>query len=279
VVLSWKRNCGLCEMCQKGFPNLCDEVPDPSTLPRLAGSGRAIDKLAGLGTFGTATVVTQDVVIPIDKSVPLAQAALIGCGVLTGVGAVINTARVEPGASVAVFGCGGVGLNCIQGALLAGAEPTIAVDLRDNKLEMGRAFGATHTVNAGKEDPIQRIQEITGGPGAHYAFEAIGLTGEPFRQAIECTRKRGVTVFVGHAPHDTAVDFDARLLMFEKTVIGSMYGTARPHVDIPRLIGLYRAGKLKLDELVTRTYPLDGINDAFEALAQGQVARSVLTIG
>jgi S-(hydroxymethyl)glutathione dehydrogenase / alcohol dehydrogenase len=279
VVLSWKRNCGLCEMCQKGFPNLCDEVPDPSTLPRLAGSGRAIDKLAGLGTFGTATVVTQDVVIPIDKSVPLAQAALIGCGVLTGVGAVINTARVEPGASVAVFGCGGVGLNCIQGALLAGAEPIIAVDLRDNKLEMGRAFGATHTVNAGKEDPIQRIQEITGGPGAHYAFEAIGLTGEPFRQAIECTRKRGVTVFVGHAPHDTAVDFDARLLMFEKTVIGSMYGTARPHVDIPRLIGLYRAGKLKLDELVTRTYPLDGINDAFEALAQGQVARSVLTIG
>jgi S-(hydroxymethyl)glutathione dehydrogenase/alcohol dehydrogenase len=279
VVLSWKRNCGLCEMCQKGFPNLCDEVPDPSTLPRLAGSGRANDKLAGLGTFGTATVVTQDVVIPIDKSVPLAQAALIGCGVLTGVGAVINTARVDPGASVAVFGCGGVGLNCIQGALLAGAEPIIAVDLRDNKLEMARAFGATHTVNAGKEDPIQRIQEITGGPGAHYAFEAIGLTGEPFRQAIECTRKRGVTVFVGHAPHDTAVDFDARLLMFEKTVIGSMYGTARPHVDIPRLIGLYRAGKLKLDELVTRTYPLDGINDAFEALAQGQVARSVLTIG
>jgi S-(hydroxymethyl)glutathione dehydrogenase/alcohol dehydrogenase len=279
VVLSWKRNCGLCEMCQKGFPNLCDEVPDPTTSPRLAGSGRAIDKLAGLGTFGTETVVTQDVVIPIDRSVPLAQAALIGCGVLTGVGAVINTARVEPGASVAVFGCGGVGLNCIQGALLAGAEPIIAVDLRDNKLEMGRAFGATHTVNAGKEDPIQRIQEITGGPGAHYAFEAIGLTGEPFRQAIECTRKRGVTVFVGHAPHDTAVDFDARLLMFEKTVIGSMYGTARPHVDVPRLIALYRAGKLKLDELVTRTYPLAGINEAFEALGQGQVARSVLTIG
>jgi S-(hydroxymethyl)glutathione dehydrogenase/alcohol dehydrogenase len=278
VVLSWKRNCGLCEMCQKGFPNLCDEVPDPSTLPRLAGSGRAIDKLAGLGTFGTATVVTQDVVIPIDKSVPLAQAALIGCGVLTGVGAVINTARVDPGASVAVFGCGGVGLNCIQGALLAGAEPIIAVDLRDNKLEMARAFGATHTVNAGKEDPIQRIQEITGGPGAHYAFEAIGLTGEPFRQAIECTRKRGVTVFVGHAPHNTPVDFDARMLMPEKSVIGSMYGTARPHVDIPRLIALYRRGRLKLDELVTRSYPLAEVNQAFEALAAGQVARSVLSL-
>ncbi len=223
-------------------------------------------------------MVPQDVVIPIDKSVPLAQAALIGCGVLTGVGAVINTAKVEPGASVAVFGCGGVGLNCIQGAVLAGAEPIIAVDLRDNKLEMGRAFGATHTVNAGEEDPIERIREITGGKGAHYAFEAIGLTGEPFRQAIQCTRKRGVTVFVGHAPHHTPVDFDARMLMPEKSVIGSMYGTARPHVDIPRLIALYQRGRLKLDELVTRSYPLAEVNQAFEALSAGEVARSVLTL-
>jgi S-(hydroxymethyl)glutathione dehydrogenase/alcohol dehydrogenase len=278
VVLSWKRNCGLCEMCQKGYPNLCDEVPDERTFPRFRGSDRIMRKLLGLGTFSTETVVPQDVVIRIDRAVPLQQAALIGCGVLTGVGAVINTARVEPGASVAVFGCGGVGLNCIQGAVLAGADPIIAIDLRDNKLAMAHSFGATHTVNAGEGDPVERIREITGGPGAHYAFEAIGLTGEPFRQSIECTRKRGVTVFVGHAPHGTAVNFDARMLMPEKTVIGSMYGTARPHVDIPRLIGLYRAGKLKLDELVTRTYPLEAVNDAFAALADGQVARSVLAI-
>jgi S-(hydroxymethyl)glutathione dehydrogenase / alcohol dehydrogenase len=278
VVLSWKRNCGLCEMCQKGFPNLCDELPDERTFPRFKGSNRVMKKLLGLGTFSTETIVPQDVVIRIDREVPLPQAALIGCGVLTGVGAVINTAKVEPGASVAVFGCGGVGLNCIQGAVLAGATPIIAVDLRDNKLEMGRAFGATHAVNAANEDPVARIQEITGGPGAHYAFEAIGLTGEPFRQSIECTRKRGVTVFVGHAPHGTPVDFDARMLMFEKTVIGSMYGTARPHVDVPRLIALYRSGRLKLDELVTRTYPLEQVNDAFAALAEGQVARSVLAI-
>jgi S-(hydroxymethyl)glutathione dehydrogenase/alcohol dehydrogenase len=278
VVLSWKRNCGLCEMCQKGFPNLCDEVPDERTFPRSAGTGQTMRKLLGLGTFSTATIVPKDVVIPIDKSVPLAQAALIGCGVLTGVGAVINTAKVEPGASVAIFGCGGVGLNCIQGAVLAGAEPIIAVDLRANKLAMGQAFGATHTVNAAEVDPIEAIREITGGKGAHYAFEAIGLIGEPFRQAIECTRKRGVTVFVGHAPHNTAVDFDARMLMPEKMVIGSMYGTARPHVDIPRLIALYQRGRLKLDELVTRSYPLAGVNDAFKALADGQVARSVLTL-
>ena len=278
VVLSWKRNCGLCEMCQKGYPNLCDELPDERTFPRVSGSDRTMRKLLGLGTFSTETVVPQDVVIRIDRAVPLQQAALIGCGVLTGVGAVINTARVEPGASVAVFGCGGVGLNCIQGAVLAGAAPIIAVDLRDNKLAMARSFGATHTVNAAQGDPVERIREITGGPGVHYAFEAIGLTGEPFRQSIECTRKRGVTVFVGHAPHGTPVDFDARMLMPEKMVIGSMYGTARPHVDIPRLIALYQSGRLKLDELVTRTYPLEQVNDAFRALAEGQVARSVLAI-
>jgi S-(hydroxymethyl)glutathione dehydrogenase/alcohol dehydrogenase len=278
VVLSWKRNCGLCEMCQRGYPNLCDALPDERALPRFPGSERTMRKLLGLGTFSTETIVPQDVVIPIDKSVPLAQAALIGCGVLTGVGEVINTAQVSPGASVAIFGCGGVGLNCLQGAALAGAEPIIAIDLRANKLDMARVFGATHVIDAGREDPVERIREITGGPGAHYAFEAIGLTGEPFRQAIECTRKRGVTVFVGHAPHGTSVDFDARMLMPEKTVIGSMYGTARPHVDIPRLIRLYGAGKLKLDELVTRTYPLEQVNDAFAALAEGRVARSVLAL-
>jgi S-(hydroxymethyl)glutathione dehydrogenase/alcohol dehydrogenase len=278
VVLSWKRNCGQCEMCQRGYPNLCDDVPDERTFPTFRGSDRSMRKLLGLGTFSTSTVVPQDVVIPIDKDVPLQQAALIGCGVMTGVGAVLNTARVAAGASVAVFGCGGVGLNCIQGAALAGAQPIIAVDLRANKLAMARLFGATHTVDASEVEPVERIRELTGGPGAHYAFEAIGLTGEPFRQSIECTRKRGVTVFVGHAPHSTPVDFDARMLMPEKTVIGSMYGTCRPRVDVPRLIGLYQAGKLKLDELVTRTYPLEQVNEAFTALAQGQVARSVLSM-
>ena len=179
---------------------------------------------------------------------------------------------------MAIFGCGGVGLNCIQGAVLASAEPIIAVDVRDNKLEMARQFGATHTVNSSREDPVERIQEISGGPGVHYAFEAIGLTGEPFLQSIECTRKRGVTVFVGHAPENTPIAMDARMLMHEKSIIGCYYGSARTHVDFHRLIGLYRAGKLKLDELVSRTYPLEGVNDAFSALAKGEVARSVLSI-
>lgn len=279
VVLTWKLSCGVCEMCQRGFPNLCDLPPDTSGLPRLHGTGQAMNKMVGLGTFGTYTLVSQESVVRIDKDVPLEQASLIGCGVMTGVGAVVNTAKVEPGCSVAVFGCGGVGLNCIQGAALVGAEPVIAVDILDNKLEMARLFGATHTVNASQEDPVARIQEISGGPGAHYAFEAIGLTGEPFVQSILCTRKRGVTVYVGHAPFNTPVALDARMLMHEKMVIGSYYGTARPHVDFPRLIRLYKAGRLKLDELVTRVYSLEEVNNAFEALAKGEVARSVLTLG
>ena len=278
VILSWKRSCGYCEMCQKGFPTLCELPPDSSTLPRFAGDQRTMEKMAGLGTFGTHALVPQDAVVSIDKDMPFAQAALIGCGVMTGVGAAINTAQVQGGSSVAVFGCGGVGLNCIQGAAMAGAEPIIAVDVRDNKLEMAKRFGATDTVNASQENAVARIQELSGGPGVHYAFEAIGITGEPFLQAIQCTRRRGITVFVGHAPEGTPVALDARMLMHEKTVIGSYYGSARPHVDFPRLIRLYKAGKLKLDELVTRTYPLEGVNEAFEALARGEVARSVLML-
>lgn len=278
VILTWKLSCGVCEMCQQGYPNLCERPPDTRYLPRLHDSQEPMQKMVGLGTFGTYTVVPQEAAIPIDKAMPLEQASLLGCGVMTGVGAAINTAKVQPGRSVAVFGCGGVGLNVIQGAALASAEPIIAVDILDNKLDLAKLFGATHTINSAREDPVERIREITGGPGAHYAFEAIGLVSQPFVQSILCTRKRGVTIYVGHAPFNTPVELDARMLMHEKMVMGSYYGTARPHIDFPRLIKLYQSGKLKLDELVTRRYPLEQVNDAFEALARGEVARSVLNI-
>jgi Zn-dependent alcohol dehydrogenase len=233
--------------------------------------------MAGLGTFGSYSVVHQDAAVPIDRDIPFGQAALVGCGVTTGVGAAINTARVEPGSTVAVFGAGGVGLNCIQGARIAGATTIISVDLLDNKLELAREFGATHTVNASREDPVERIKALTGGQGAHYAFEAIGLVEAPFVQSIRCTRRRGVTVWVGHAPLNTAVTIDARDLMLEKTVIASMYGSARPHIEFPRLLNLYKTGKLKLDELITRRFPVERVNEAFEVLGRGEVARSVLT--
>ena len=277
VILSWKASCGLCEMCQKGWPNVCERSPAVDRKPTVGETEEPMNQMAGLGTFGSYTVVPEVVAVPIDKDVPFAQAALVGCGVTTGVGAAINTARVQPGTTVAVFGCGGVGLNCMQGAAIAGATMIIAVDLLDNKLQMAGEFGATHTVNSSREDPVERIRELTNGKGVHYAFEAIGLVPEPFVQSVLCTRSRGVTVWVGHAPVNTPVTLDARDLMLEKTVIASMYGSARPQIEFPRLLDLYKAGKLKLDELVTRSFPLEGVNDAFDALGKGEVARGVLT--
>ena len=278
VVLSWMRNCGLCEMCQVGYPNLCEEPWDRRGQPLFPESKRPMKRMNALGTFSTETIVPQDIAIPIDREIPFGQAALVGCGVMTGVGAALNTANVQPGKSVAVFGCGGVGLNVIQGAAIAGAEPIIAVDILDNKLEMGTLFGATHTVNSARVNPVETIQELTVGKGVHYAFEAIGLVPEPYKQAILCTRRRGVTVFVGHGPDNTPVDFDSKILAMEKTVIGSLYGTCRPQVDFARIFSLYKAGKLKLDELVTRVYPLEEVNEAFDALGKGEVARSVLDL-
>ncbi len=278
VILNWQPSCGRCEMCQRGYPNLCHRGPDLTTNPVRPATGERINKFIGLGTFGTHTLVPHESVIVIDPDMPFEQASLIGCAVMTGVGAVINTARVKPGRSVAVFGCGGVGLNCIQGALLAGAEPIMAVDIYDHKLEMARQFGATHLVNARQEDPVQRIVEITDGHGAHYAFEAVGLSGETYRQSIECTRRRGVTVFVGLTAYGVPIELESMMLYYEKTVMGTRYGTARPHIDFPRLIRLYKAGKLKLDELVSRIYPLEEVNEAFRAMAGGEVARGVLRL-
>ena len=256
---------------------MCDLLPAPTSLPTARGSGATINPMVGLGGFGAYTVVPERAAVPVDADVPFPQMALVGCAVTTGVGAVLNTAAVRPGTSVAVFGCGGVGLNCVQGASIAAATAIIAVDLLDSKLEMAREFGATHTVNASREDPVERILELTDGLGAHYAFEAIGLVEKPLVQSVECTRKRGVTVWVGAAPVGMSVTISARALMSEKMIIGSYYGSARPHVDFQRRLDLYKAGRLKLDELVSRHYPLEEINSAFDALRKGEVARSVIT--
>ncbi len=278
VILSWRTNCGMCEMCQKGWPVLCDRSPSVAAKPTLKRENRTLGLAGGLGTFAEYALVHQNATVVIDKDIPFPQASLVGCGVTTGVGAAINTAKVEPGATCAVFGCGGVGLNVIQGCRIAGASQIIAVDMLDNKLEMAKRFGATDTVNASQVDPVEAIKELTGGFGAHYAFEAIGLVEAPFLQSIQCTRKRGVTIWVGHAPLGTNVNIDARTIMQEKMVMGSMYGSARPQIEFPRLLRLYQEGKLLLDELITRSYPLSGANEAFAALGRGEVARSVLEL-
>ena len=277
VILAWRSQCSLCEMCQLGWPALCYNNRYPEQKPTLRRSGDEINQMVGVGSFGSYQLVSEVAAIPIDKDIPFPQASLIGCGVTTGVGAAINTANVQPGTTAAVFGAGGVGLNVIQGCRIAGATTIIAVDLLDNKLDMAREFGATHTVNAGEEDAVEAIKELTGGFGVHYAFEAIGLVEKPFIQSIECTRNRGMSIWVGHAPHGTPVTIDARDLMMEKIIMGSLYGSGQPLITFPRLLNLYKQGDLMLDELVSRTYPLERINDAFEALGKGEVARSTLS--
>ena len=276
VITSFKTPCGLCDLCLQGRSNLCEHSPLVGDRMRLRSSGQPVGQFVNVSTFSTHTVVPEIATVPIDRDIPFEQASLVGCGVATGIGAVINTARVSAGSSVAVFGCGGVGLNVIQGAQLAGASTIIAVDINDFKLELATTFGATHQVNASNTDPVAAIQELTGGAGTHYAFEAIGLIAEPMVQSIHCTRRGGTTVWLGAAPADTPVTIDAQDLKQEKVVMGCYYGSSRPRIDFPRILDLYRGGRLKLDELITKRLPFEEINGAFEALSKGEVARSVL---
>jgi S-(hydroxymethyl)glutathione dehydrogenase/alcohol dehydrogenase len=207
---------------------------------------------------------------------PLDIACLVGCAVMTGVGAVVNTAKVTPGSSVVVIGCGGIGLNVIQGAVLAGASKVIAVDMLENKLAYARDFGATDVIDASRGNAIERIIDMTGG-GADYAFEAIGKS-VTIEQAYESTAPGGVTTVVGMAPETDEVKINALSIpRGEKVIMGSWYGSARPWVDLPKLVDLCMEGKIKVSELVSRQYPLDGINTAYDALANGEVARSILT--
>jgi S-(hydroxymethyl)glutathione dehydrogenase/alcohol dehydrogenase len=196
---------------------------------------------------------------------------------MTGVGAAINTAKVEPGSSAVVVGCGGVGLNVIQGCALAGAGTIIGVDLMDAKLEYAKQFGATDTINPSRQDLVKTVRSLTEGRGADYAFEVIGL-GKTIEQAYACARQGGSTIVVGAASREDTVTIPAWSLMTEKVIMGSVYGSARPRVDMPKLIDLYMKKKLKLDELVTRTYSLDEVNAAMTALERGEVARSVVVM-
>jgi S-(hydroxymethyl)glutathione dehydrogenase/alcohol dehydrogenase len=282
VVISWVPMCGKCPYCVEGRPQLCDvsakatlTLPDGTSRYKDA-KGNTLNHFAGTGVMTEYATLHRDNVIKIDPDVPLDKAALVGCAVMTGVGAALNTAKVRPGSSVAVFGAGGIGLNVIQGAALAGAEKIIAVDLEDKKLEFAAVFGATHTINpktAG--DAVQNIMALTGG-GAEYTFECIG-NAKVIEQAFAATRKGGTCVVVGVAKMTDQVTLGAFLLPFqEKVLTGSMYGSARPSVDFPRLLNLYKAHRLKLDELVTATYKIEEINRAFDDMQKGVNARGVI---
>src|SRR5574338_768125 len=282
VVVSWVPMCGKCPYCVEGRPQLCAvsakatlTLPDGTSRYKDA-KGNTLNHFAGTGVMTEYATLHRDNVIKIDPDVPLDKAALVGCAVMTGVGAALNTAKVTPGSSVAVFGAGGIGLNVIQGAALAGAEKIIAVDLEDKKLEFAAVFGATHTINpktAG--DAVQNIMALTGG-GAEFTFECIG-NAKVIEQAFAATRKGGTCVVVGVAKMTDQVTLGAFLLPFqEKVLTGSMYGSARPAIDFPRLLNLYKSHRLKLDELVTATYKIEEINPAFDDMQKGVNARGVI---
>ena len=284
VIPMWRLSCGVCEYCSGSRPALCASGTQIRMTGRLLDGttrfkfeGREIKHFAGVSSFSEYSVIPERAVLKIPNDFPLDKAALLGCGVITGVGAVFNAARVKPGSSVAVFGTGGVGVNVIQGAAIAGAEKIIAVDILPSKLEFAKRFGATHTINAKETKPVEAVRALTGGRGVDYSFEVIGLP-ETIRQAYDSLSKRGMAVAVGVAPMTTEVSVPIMSLVYEERILtGSVYGSSRPWIDIPMLINLYRAGKLKLDELLTRQYPFAQINEAYAALERGEVLRSVVT--
>jgi len=244
---------------------------------RLTSGGTALHQMACLGTFGQVAIVPEISMVKIPDDVPLDVAALIGCGVLTGVGAALNTANIRPGDTVAVMGCGGVGLNVIQGARIAGAGKIVAIDMFDSKLEMAKDFGATHTVNPNSGDAGGQVTTLNDGRGPDVAFEVIGLKAT-MQQAIDMIRPGGEAVLVGVPRMDVMLELNAAFtfLYLDKTVKGCWYGSSDVHKDVPKLLDFWKNGQLKLEELISREIKVEQVNEAFEAMGSGEVARSVI---
>ncbi|TAM75629.1 alcohol dehydrogenase [bacterium] len=283
VVFTFVPMCGRCEYCAIGRPALCERGNRANGTGALLtgarrfhdGGGQTYHHHLGVSSFSRYTIVAPESLVRIDDDLPLERAALFGCAVITGVGAVFNTAHVEPGTGVAVFGLGGVGLSAVMGARAAGANPIVAVDLVPSKLELAQRVGATHVVNARDDDAVERVREVTEG-GADYAFETVG-NERVLAQAYAATGRGGTTVTVGLPDPSRQLSIPAVSLVAEERVIrGSYMGSAVPRRDVPRYIAMYRAGLLPVDLLVSRTIGLDEINAAFDALHAGEVVRQVL---
>lgn len=275
VVLTTLGNCGSCGACETGHPVLCKRGPSVLAQPFRRGDD-PLYSFANTSVFTERTVVLEQQVVLIDPEMPLATASLLGCGVLTGAGAVFNRAQVRPGDRVVVFGIGGIGLNVLQAASAAGATTVVAVDALARKESLARQFGATEFVDASSVDSVAAVREITGG-GVDHAFECVGHVGV-LRNAIDVLDWGGQCVILGVPAATAEASFVVSSMYHDKSILGCRYGSARPHHDIPMLVALYRAGKLKLDELVTRTYPLEDFSTVFEDMEKGELARGVLTI-
>ena len=283
VVLSWVSPCGACAFCSTGNPALCETAIGPSYAGHLHdGTSRFADNLGNpishhlmLSTFSQEVVVPVSAVVPVPDDVALEPLAVIGCAVSTGIGAVVNTANVQLGDSVAVIGCGGVGLNAIQGARLRGAGRIIGVDISEEKLEAARRFGATDTVNAAAVDTVEALSALTAGAGIDITIEAIG-NPETLATAVKALRRGGTAVQVGIAPYGTQASVDMTLLLDERKLLGCYYGSLRPAYDIPRYVDLYRAGRLLVDELITAEIGQNDINGALDQFERGEGIRSLV---
>ena len=285
VVLMYIPACGKCRWCLAGHSHACVEQVGLAKGPQRDGTYRlrnqasqAVGQFCMLGAFSERVVAHEDSVCVIDQDYPLEVACLVGCGVAGGFGAAVHRAKVTPGSRVLVLGVGGVGMNVIQGAVAAGATTIIAADVFDQKLAWAKEFGATHTIHSGKEDVVAQAMQITGGAGVDFAFEVISSPAT-IAQAFAATAKLGTVVVIGLTPaaiDDSLPISPLQLVLAQKTLMGTLYGGGNQRVEIPRLLDLYRRGRLKLNELVTQTYSLDEINQGYADMVAGRNIRGVI---
>ena len=269
--------CGHCEFCLTGHMSLCvspETRREASDEPRLSQEHGPMLQYLNLSSFAEQMLIHEHACVAIRKDMPLDRAALIGCGVMTGVGSVFHTAKVRPGESVAVIGCGGVGLAAINGAAIAGAGRIIAIDMSKSKDNMAKHFGATDFICAADTDPVKEVLEMTKG-GVHNSFEAVGLK-KTTEQAFAMLRRGGTANVIGMIPIGQSIEVPGYAFLGEKRIQGSAMGSNHFPVDMPRLVDMYLAGKLKLDEMVSRRIKLEQVNEAFEEMKGGQIARSVI---
>jgi S-(hydroxymethyl)glutathione dehydrogenase/alcohol dehydrogenase len=286
VLVNWLPACESCPTCLSGRYNLCERLPGTTFKAMMLDGtsrlrtldGTTLKHMLSAATMSEYAVIDEASAIPFPDDVPFEVAAVAGCAAATGVGAVINTARARPGLPAAVIGCGGVGLCIVQGCRLAGCNPIVALDLVDRKLEFARGFGATHTIDAASEDALERLRRITGG-GAEYVFDSVG-SPRTVPQALEAARPGGTATIVGlYGLKEEVPISPATLVLQNKRLLGSFMGSVRPRLDLPRLIELYRSGRLQLDEMITRRYTLEQLPQAFEDMEAGRVARGVIVFG
>jgi S-(hydroxymethyl)glutathione dehydrogenase / alcohol dehydrogenase len=270
--------CGTCPQCLTGHPNLCENTEIkmlPGVSRRLSWKGgETMHQFMNLSSFAERMLVHENAIVKIDADIPLDRAALVGCGVMTGVGAVFNAAKVEPGSSVAVIGCGGVGLSAVNGAALAGAERIIAIDIEPGKLELAKTLGATDTLNASNADPVKAVREMTGG-GVAYSFEALG-TKATAEQAFRMLRAGGTATIIGMVPFGVKIELHGYDFLRDRKLQGTSMGGNRFRVDMPRLLSLWRQGRLKLDHLISGRLKLEEINEGFAALKSGAPVRQLI---